>query len=87
MDVTKKQKQIIRTIWIGIERCDPIDMDELLELLPYATTKQSMQFSIRALIKKGLVVKGGLKKRTTDGYNRVVYGLTELGSAVAKMYR
>ncbi|MEI9600082.1 hypothetical protein MNY64_17820 (plasmid) [Moellerella wisconsensis] len=87
MDVTHKQKLIIGTIWIGMERFDPIDMDELLEMLPYKTTKQSMQFSIRALIRKGLVIKSGLKKRSTNGYNRVTFELTELGSAIAKMYR
>ncbi|CDL80989.1 hypothetical protein [Xenorhabdus szentirmaii] len=87
MDVTEKQKMIIRTVWIGMERENPVDMDELLEMLPYKTTKQSMQFSIRALIKKGFVIKGGLRKRSAGGaYNRVVYKLTDLGSAVAKMY-
>ncbi|KLU17138.1 MULTISPECIES: hypothetical protein [Xenorhabdus] len=86
MDVTEKQKSIIRTVWIGVERGNPVDMDELLEMLPYKTSKQSMQFSIRALIKKGIVVKSGLRKRATDGYNRVVYELTDLGRAVAKMY-
>ncbi|MEX6155967.1 hypothetical protein AB6G46_23925 [Providencia hangzhouensis] len=45
MTFTEKQKMIIRVIWIGHERGNPVDMDELLELLPYKTTKQSMQFS------------------------------------------
>ena len=87
MLVTDKQKMIIRVVWMGMERGDPVDMDELLEMLPYSTTKQSMQFSVRALIKKEMLVKGGLRKRSAgDFYNRVVYELIDLGAAVAKMY-
>ncbi|MEQ4626812.1 MULTISPECIES: hypothetical protein [Providencia] len=87
MTFTEKQKMIIRVIWIGHERGNPVDMDELLEMLPYKTTKQSMQFSIRALINKGIVVKSGLRTRKDDFYHRISYELTDLGTAVAKMYR
>ncbi|EIP1841375.1 hypothetical protein LR934_004766, partial [Salmonella enterica] len=55
MTLTDKQKDIIKTINLGHERGHLLDLDELLEVLPYKTTKQSMQFSIRALVKKGLV--------------------------------
>ena len=57
MTLTDKQKDIIKTINLGHERGHLLDLDELLEVLPYRTTKQSMQFSLRALIKKGLVEK------------------------------
>lgn len=53
MTLTDKQKDIIKTINLGHERGHLLDLDELLEVLPYKTTKQSMQFSIRALVKKG----------------------------------
>ena len=36
-------------------------LDELLERLKYQPSKQSMQFSLRALIAKKLVVKGELE--------------------------
>lgn len=55
MTLTDKQKDIIKTLNLGYERGHLLDLDELLEVLPYKTTKQSIQFSIRALIKKGLV--------------------------------
>ncbi|EJA4295333.1 hypothetical protein MVR28_005053, partial [Escherichia coli] len=54
MTLTDKQKDIIKTLNLGYERGHLLDLDELLEVLPYKTTKQSIQFSIRALIKKGL---------------------------------
>ncbi len=66
MTLTDKQKDIIRTLSLGHERDELLDLDELLELLPYTTTKQSIQFSIRILIKKGLVEKHGIRQRATD---------------------
>lgn len=56
--LTVKQIQILKTIhqhWD--EHRQEIDVDQLLEGLPYTTTKQSMQFSLRSLIKKGLILK------------------------------
>ena len=57
MNLTSKQKDVIKTLNLGYERGHLLDLDELLEILPYRTTKQSIQFSLRALIKKGLVEK------------------------------
>ncbi|HDR2361578.1 TPA: hypothetical protein QCH63_004480, partial [Enterobacter kobei] len=70
MILTDKQKDILRTIYLGHDRGHLLDLDELLEVLPYKTTKQSMQFSLRALIKKGLVEKGEFRARGDDGYQR-----------------
>ncbi|HCQ8919043.1 TPA: hypothetical protein OMI37_004361, partial [Escherichia coli] len=64
MTLTDKQKDIIKTLNLGYERGHLLDLDELLEVLPYKTTKQSIQFSIRALIKKGLVEKGHTRQRS-----------------------
>ena len=63
MLLTAKQRQIL-TVLIDANRDDGgnfeswCDIDQLLDRLPYDTSKQSMQFSIRALINKKLVVKG-----------------------------
>ncbi|HBK2561201.1 TPA: hypothetical protein LGJ55_004676, partial [Escherichia coli] len=46
---------------------------------------QSMQFSIRALVKKGLVEKGMCRQRGDSGYHRRTLGLTTLGRARAKL--
>ncbi|HCB3859401.1 hypothetical protein FIC26_17175, partial [Escherichia coli] len=66
MTLTDKQKDIIKTLNLGYERGHLLDLDELLEVLPYKTTKQSIQFSIRALIKKGLVEKGHTRQRSDN---------------------
>ncbi|EFD9251924.1 TPA: hypothetical protein L1A43_004553, partial [Escherichia coli] len=68
MTLTDKQKDIIKTLNLGYERGHLLDLDELLEVLPYKTTKQSIQFSIRALIKKGLVEKGHTRQRSDNRY-------------------
>ncbi|ELO1949020.1 hypothetical protein QWQ80_004673 [Salmonella enterica] len=85
MTLTDKQKDIIKTINLGHERGHLLDLDELLEVLPYKTTKQSMQFSIRALVKKELVEKGMCRQRGDSGYHRRTLGLTTLGRARAKL--
>ncbi|EOM3320626.1 hypothetical protein ACNB6T_003577 [Escherichia coli] len=85
MTLTDKQKDIIKTLNLGYERGHLLDLDELLEVLPYKTTKQSIQFSIRALIKKGLVEKGHTRQRSNNRYHRRTLGLTTLGRAKAKL--
>ncbi|KWW08319.1 hypothetical protein [Escherichia fergusonii] len=85
MTLTDKQKDIIKTLNLGYERGHLLDLDELLEVLPYKTSKQSIQFSIRALIKKGLVEKGNTRQRSDTRYHRRTLGLTTLGRARAKL--
>ncbi|VCX89049.1 hypothetical protein [Escherichia coli] len=85
MTLTDKQKDIIKTLNLGYERGHLLNLDELLEVLPYKTTKQSIQFSIRALIKKGLVEKGHTRQRSDNRYHRRTLGLTTLGRAKAKL--
>ncbi|EFJ9640443.1 hypothetical protein ABGZ01_002926 [Escherichia coli] len=85
MTLTDKQKDIIKTLNLGYERGHLLDLDELLDVLPYKTTKQSIQFSIRALIKKGLVEKGHTRQRSDNRYHRRTLGLTTLGRAKAKL--
>ena len=85
MTLTDKQKDIIKTLNLGYERGHLLDLDDLLEVLPYKTTKQSIQFSIRALIKKGLVEKGHTRQRSDNRYHRRTLGLTTLGRAKAKL--
>lgn len=71
--LTKKQIAILETIRKGDDNGDFLDVDTLLLKLPYETSKASFQFSIRALVKRGLVAKG---YETRRGRNRVTYSLT-----------
>lgn len=76
MQLTEKQHKILGEIAKGNGRdadgnLIPIDLDQLLQRLDYAPSKDSMHFSIRALVRRGLVVKGELQERR--GRLRVVY--------------
>lgn len=66
--LSKKQIAILRIL----VRANPTDgtfcdLDELLDRLPYKTTKESVQFSIRALEKRGLIEKKPLETRRGQG--------------------
>jgi DNA-binding PadR family transcriptional regulator len=74
MNLTAKQIELIRVI--SLASCD---LDEILERVRYQTTKQSLQFSLRALIGHGLIEKKGPEKRR--GRMRQVIQITSLGSA------
>lgn len=57
MKFTTKQHQIMATILKGNPDGTFMDIDQLVDALPYETTKQSLQFSIRALVKHEMVEK------------------------------
>lgn len=79
--LSTKQIQILVEVQKGsvndLGEAAPIDLDQLLERLPYKTTKESMQFSIRALIRRGMLEKAGNESRR--GRSRVLYRLTDYG--------
>lgn len=77
MHLTTKQIQLLHVISEGNGEDAPCDLDEILEKLPYETTKQSLQFSIRALISHGVIEKRGTEKRR--GRARQVIAATVLG--------
>jgi hypothetical protein len=86
--LTTKQRQVVGLILQGdVEEAKrqesefvAIDLDRLLELLPYKTTKQSMQFTIRALIKNGLIFKSLYENRR--GRQRVCFVATDLARRI-----
>lgn len=70
--LTSKQHEIMRVVASG-DGLGPehgIDLDRLLELINYETTKDSMRFSIRALERRGLLIKSHIKRR---GAQRATY--------------
>lgn len=77
MRLTEKQIEQLRVICPGNSDGSDLDIDEILERLNYQTTKQSFQFSLRALINKGLVVKGVREVRR--GRERQTVSPTSLG--------
>lgn len=63
MKYTGKQMALLNLILKGNADGSFLDIDQLLEALPYETTKASLHFSIRALIKHGMVEKREREKR------------------------
>ncbi|NQZ53230.1 MAG: hypothetical protein HRT93_03140 [Piscirickettsiaceae bacterium] len=82
MALTTKQGQLMS----AIVRANPdgsfLDTDQLVMALPYETTKQSLHFSTRSLIKKGLIEKKGTEVRR--GRSRQVIAPTVSGMALMK---
>lgn len=80
--VTDKQLEALQLVSVGATAGsgDAIDFDQLLERLTWKPTKQSAQFTIRALIAKGLITKAGQLLRR--GRLRVVYQMTKAGKLV-----
>lgn len=83
MVITSKQVLLLKAINVQ-EGCLPNDLDQILEKLEYKTTKQSLQFSIRSLVKKGLIVK--CEQATREGKNRRPLALTQLGKEKLRLY-
>lgn len=80
--ITDKQLETLQLVARGARApaVGLIDFDQLLEELSWKPTKQSAQFTIRALITKGLIAKSGPLLRR--GRQRVVYQMTEDGKLV-----
>lgn len=81
--ITAKQMEILRLIRRGNPDESFIDLDQLLERLSYRPSKASMQFSIRALIKRGLIEKKDLEVRR--GAKRITFCLTPKGYRAIRM--
>lgn len=77
MHLTLKQIELLNTIGRRNPDGGAVDLDQLIERLTYKPTKQSVQFSIRALIAHGLIQKDAPEKRR--GRTRTLISLTAQG--------
>lgn len=78
MVLTDKQEAVLTVVVKGNPDGSFCDLDELIQRLPYVTTKASIQFIVRNLIGKGLMEKKPAERRrarrrvvisaTPDGY-------------------
>lgn len=78
--LTTYQQEILTAVHECAAKGFDIDLDQLLECLSWKPTKQSLQFSIRALVAKKMIVKTGFQVRR--GRKRVCFALTDAGRAV-----
>lgn len=85
MNLSQKQIELLCVIDAGNDDESKCDLDQILERLNYKPSKESVQFSIRALIKHGLIAKLG--RETRRGQSRVIIASTELGYMFAKANR
>ena len=77
MLLTSKQIELMRVITEANPDGTDIDLDQLIERLRYTTTQDSLQFSIRALIKRELIEKTGMEKRRDR--RRILIRATDMG--------
>lgn len=82
MKLTTKQKQIMAVVISGNQECHGVlekflNVSEIVERVPYTTTRDSMMFSIRALEKKGLISKGKREQRNSRWVTPIIP--TEMG--------
>ncbi|MBV6634379.1 MAG: hypothetical protein KI788_00560 [Mameliella sp.] len=80
--LTKKQMQVLGTIVKGHPEDGLLDMDQLLEAIPYETSKNSIQFTIRSLITRKMIVK--MDQELRRGRMRVVYAPTLRGQQMVR---
>jgi len=81
MILTEKQEAVLTSIVRGNEDGSFCDLDQVIERVPYETTKASIQFIVRNLIGKGLIEKKRPEKRrnrrrvvlspTPEGYRKI----------------
>ncbi len=72
-----KQVEALRVIANEANGNAPQSLDAIISNMTYTVTKQSFQFTLRSLIKRGLVEKVG--RQTSYGKSRRMIKITELG--------
>ncbi|MEZ2310759.1 hypothetical protein AB6809_29365 [Paraburkholderia sp. RCC_158] len=80
MNLTIKQIEIMKVVVAGAAAGAVVDLDQLLERLPYATSKESLQFSLRAIERHQLIDRSVAEHRR--GRVRRLIAPTALGHAV-----
>ncbi len=56
--LTSNQRAILQTLANFRKEGHVLDLDQLIRMVPYDVTKQAIQFTIRSLTRRGLVVRG-----------------------------
>jgi DNA-binding MarR family transcriptional regulator len=84
MRMTDKQFKLLRCLQEANPDGTVLDLDQLIDNLEknhgWETSKPSIQFSLRSLIREGLVEKCGTEKRRNR--RRVLLRITDLGRQV-----
>ncbi len=81
MHLTQKQIDLLSVIARGNEDGTSCDLDQIVERCAHHPSKQSLQFSLRALINHGLIERQGTERRRNA--KRRLIGITPLGQHFA----
>jgi len=79
VNLTVKQISILRAVVNRNDDGSLVDLDQLLDRIDYETTKASIQFSIRSMVKAGVIMKVAERRR---GRQHVCYEPTGLGARI-----
>lgn len=74
MYLTEHQRNVLEIIFRGNPDGTFVDMDQILERITKRTTKQAMQFTLRSLSVKDLIMKHERQRRRLR--SRIVYSPT-----------
>jgi len=85
LTLTKKQIAFLEAIRKGGKN-DVASLNQILENLSYETKKDSLHFTIKYLVKKGLIEKRELRKFTGGTHLERPIALTAAGKDVANRY-
>lgn len=85
MNLTQKQIELLLVVDAKNPDGTSTDLDQIIERLSYKPSKESIQFSIRAMINHGLIAKVGQENRRDR--KRTIIAPTELGQLFAKANR
>lgn len=82
--LTPHMRDILKIVVKGNADGSFTDLDQILDRIVMNRTKQSIQFTIRTLVKKGLIAKSG--RQTRRGRSRVIIVATEMGYEMAHQH-
>ena len=82
MRLTVKQMILLSEVAKGQKDNELVDMDQLVDHISYRPSKESLHFSLRALIKQGFIEKAGLEQRR--GKKRITFRLLVPGIQVLR---
>lgn len=85
MNLSPKQVEVLLTVSAKNEDGSKVDLDQIIERQSYETNKPSIQFIIRNLVQKKLIVKEGTEVR--NDRRKVLFEATPLGEKFAEWNR
>lgn len=86
--LTVKQTSVLTTLYkhnsfSNADHTDKMDLDQLIDAVPYEVSKQAIQFTLRSLHKRGYIKKAD-DTQYRRGRMRVLWFITEAGEKLIR---